>query len=472
VKRLVAVGAAALAFAAGARADTFVVVSSGASTLPSAEAPNAPGTVFVPSTPSAGDGPLPFSALRQLWSGAGATYGVPWQVLAAINKIESNFGRNMGPSSAGAVGWMQFMPDTWLRWGVDADGNGVADPWNAADGIYAAARYLTASGARTDLRQAIFAYNHADWYVDEVLALASLYGQGGPDVVFTLDRLQLAVDEARKKTVAANERLLAAMSEARRRATVEGRMSRRAEAAPLLSTALALQKHAAQLAVQRLAAERLVTKRRAALAAARRELVAARERTQAPAFAGPAANVLGAPVYSGRYVFPVGGGPSTVSVAHTHHDYPAADIAAPYGAPVYALADAVVVRAWRAPDARCGIGLTLQTVDGQSWTYCHLSYLDDAVQSGARLAAGASVGLVGATGDATGPHLHLQLNPSDSYPQDQSWFQAFAGTAFRWQDAATPVSAPAPAASGSPLLFTAVSGPVVQFQQDVVFFTH
>ena len=55
--------------------------------------------------------------LQQLWRNAGAAYGIPWNVLAAINKIESNLGRNMGPSSAGAVGWMQFMPDTWLRWG-------------------------------------------------------------------------------------------------------------------------------------------------------------------------------------------------------------------------------------------------------------------------------------------------------------------------------------------------------------------
>ena len=55
--------------------------------------------------------------LLQLWQSAGQTYGVPWQVLAAINKIESNFGQNMGPSSAGAVGWMQFMPSTWARYG-------------------------------------------------------------------------------------------------------------------------------------------------------------------------------------------------------------------------------------------------------------------------------------------------------------------------------------------------------------------
>ena len=82
-------------------------------------------------------------------------------MLAAINKVESNFGRNMGPSSAGAIGWMQFMPSTWLRWGTDANGDGTADPWNPVDAIYSAARYLAASGAASDIRQAVFSYNHA-----------------------------------------------------------------------------------------------------------------------------------------------------------------------------------------------------------------------------------------------------------------------------------------------------------------------
>jgi murein DD-endopeptidase MepM/ murein hydrolase activator NlpD len=148
--------------------------------------------------------------------------------------------------------------------------------------------------------------------------------------------------------------------------------------------------------------------------------------------------MFGAPSVQAGYVFPVGGGPAIVSVAHTHHDYPAADIAAPEGAPVYALSDAVVVRSWAVPDPRCGIGLTLRTSDGQEWTYCHLSYLEPTVTAGAVLNAGASVGLVGHTGDASGPHLHLQLDPATTYPQNQPWFQQFAGVAFRWQDAPTP----------------------------------
>ena len=97
---------------------------------------------------------------------------------------------NMGPSSAGAIGWMQFMPSTWERWGMDANGDGVSDPWNPDDAIFAAARYLAAAGGRTDIARGIFAYNHAQWYVDEILGLARLYGQNGFDITFTYDRNQ------------------------------------------------------------------------------------------------------------------------------------------------------------------------------------------------------------------------------------------------------------------------------------------
>lgn len=118
--------------------------------------------------------------LVPIWQQAGATYGIPWQILEAINKIESNNGRNQGPSSAGAIGWMQFMPATWTRWGYDANHDGVADPSNPDDAIFSAARYLDAAGARTDLPRAIYAYNHAWWYVDEVLRLAQRYGYVAP----------------------------------------------------------------------------------------------------------------------------------------------------------------------------------------------------------------------------------------------------------------------------------------------------
>ena len=90
-------------------------------------------------------------------------------VLAGLTKVESDFGQNMGPSSAGAVGWTQFMPATWRQYGVDADGDGRRDPKNAADAIYSAARYLRALGAPASWRRALFGYNHADWYVNQVL---------------------------------------------------------------------------------------------------------------------------------------------------------------------------------------------------------------------------------------------------------------------------------------------------------------
>jgi hypothetical protein len=101
---------------------------------------------------------------------------VPWQVLAGINEIESDYGRNLSVSSAGAVGWMQFLPSTWKEWGVDANGDRVADPYNPVDAIFSAARYLHAAGASKSISQAIFAYNHATWYVQSVLLRAKLIG--------------------------------------------------------------------------------------------------------------------------------------------------------------------------------------------------------------------------------------------------------------------------------------------------------
>jgi hypothetical protein len=116
--------------------------------------------------------------LAPLFAGAAQRYELGARgpaVLAAVTKIESDFGRNLGPSSAGAIGWTQFMPATWRQYGVDADGDGRRDPNTAADAIYAAANYLRASGAPRDWRRALFAYNHAQWYVDDVLRLAGRF---------------------------------------------------------------------------------------------------------------------------------------------------------------------------------------------------------------------------------------------------------------------------------------------------------
>ena len=145
--------------------------------VPSHTVPNAANSLKLPSPldqPPAVPAVRSYEELLELWHRA-AAYGVPWDVLAAINKIESNFGQNMGPSYAGALGWMQFIPSSWLRWGMDADGDGIADPWNPDDAVFAAARYLAAAGAHESLSRAIFAYNHAQWYVDDVLRLARVF---------------------------------------------------------------------------------------------------------------------------------------------------------------------------------------------------------------------------------------------------------------------------------------------------------
>lgn len=116
--------------------------------------------------------------LIPIYHSASDAYGLGPQgpaILAAINAIETGFGQNLGPSYAGAEGWMQFMPETWAMYGVDANGDGVKDPNNPEDAIHAAARYLSAAGFPADVWGAIWAYNHADWYVEDVLEHAGCY---------------------------------------------------------------------------------------------------------------------------------------------------------------------------------------------------------------------------------------------------------------------------------------------------------
>ena len=127
--------------------------------------------------------------LLPIYQAAGIQYGVPWEVLAAINEIETNYGRNLNISSAGAMGWMQFIPSSWKAYGVDANGDGKKDPYNPVDAIFAAGRYLKAAGAQEDLRKAIFAYNHADWYVNSVLMRARFIGGMPADLVGSLSGL-------------------------------------------------------------------------------------------------------------------------------------------------------------------------------------------------------------------------------------------------------------------------------------------
>jgi len=104
--------------------------------------------------------------------------GLSWTVLAAIGEIESGDGANDGPSTAGALGPMQFMPATWAGWATDGFGAaGPPDVMNPLDAVPSAARLLCADGAVTGLSAAIYDYNHARWYVSEVLDLAAEYAR-------------------------------------------------------------------------------------------------------------------------------------------------------------------------------------------------------------------------------------------------------------------------------------------------------
>jgi hypothetical protein len=133
--------------------------------------------------------------LLPIYQAAGAQYRIHWQILAAINEAETGFGRNLRESSAGAIGWMQFLPSTWHRYGVDADGDGKADPWDPVDAIFAAARYLHDAGAESSLPNAIWAYNHAGWYVDQVIDRARTFA-GLPDELVALLSRQGFADTA------------------------------------------------------------------------------------------------------------------------------------------------------------------------------------------------------------------------------------------------------------------------------------
>ncbi|MDP3712663.1 MAG: lytic transglycosylase domain-containing protein [Mycobacteriales bacterium] len=119
------------------------------------------------------------SSYRELYQRSAALCpGLPWQVLSAVGEVESGHGRNNGPSSAGALGPMQFLPATWAAYGVDGDGDRRADVMSPYDAVPAAALYLCRNGGGQGpdgLYDALFAYNHADWYVRKVLATAERY---------------------------------------------------------------------------------------------------------------------------------------------------------------------------------------------------------------------------------------------------------------------------------------------------------
>jgi len=118
-----------------------------------------------------------------LYRAAAARFGLDWTILAGIGRVECDHGMDPAPSctvegqfnDAGAGGPAQFLASTWQRYGITPDGSGVPDMWNPADAIFSMANYLRAAGAPGNYPRAIFAYNHATWYVAEVLAWARRY---------------------------------------------------------------------------------------------------------------------------------------------------------------------------------------------------------------------------------------------------------------------------------------------------------
>jgi hypothetical protein len=127
--------------------------------------------------------------LLPIYQAAGTAYDIPWQVLAAINEVETDYGRDLSVSSAGAEGWMQFLPSSWAQYGVDATGAGYEDPYNPADAIFAAARYLAAAGGSQRIRAAIYAYNHSEAYVEAVMLRAQLLGGTPPELLSAISGL-------------------------------------------------------------------------------------------------------------------------------------------------------------------------------------------------------------------------------------------------------------------------------------------
>jgi cell wall-associated NlpC family hydrolase len=255
----------ALALSGTAAADTFTVVR-----------PHPSRTIGFSSAPMAftvtQSGPMSFSALRTIWQAAGNTYGIPWEVLAAINKVETNFGSNLGPSSAGAIGWMQFMPATWARWGIDANGDGVSDPNNPTDAIFSAAHYLAGCGGQFNIAGAIYCYNHATWYVNDVLSLAALYGRGGTTGLVSFGQLQSQLDTARSRIKASKLQLGPALEQARKLSGAERTALHALAKAHLLSDQLEAQKRVTLIGVRRHAAEALVSRLRDRLHAANTQL--------------------------------------------------------------------------------------------------------------------------------------------------------------------------------------------------------
>jgi hypothetical protein len=187
------VPAAPLIAAAGLAGMGWIVVSAllvaTVLTLLAARPPSPSFDTYRPSTLALSGIPADYLAIYRR---TGNDEGLDWAILAAIGKVETDHGRSRlpgvqtGVNCAGAAGPMQLgigagnhgcgdAGNAWATYGTDGNGDGRRDVYDPADAIPAAAGYLRAAGAPGDYRRAIFAYNHAAWYVAEVLATAERY---------------------------------------------------------------------------------------------------------------------------------------------------------------------------------------------------------------------------------------------------------------------------------------------------------
>jgi Transglycosylase SLT domain len=181
----------AMAVAAAAAAVTafpllLIVLVAASSSAPAQAAGRSAGAAWPGGKPSTlARATIPADYLAWYIGAAQTCAGLPWAVLAGIGKVESDHGRSdltgvrAGANAAGAEGPMQFLPATFDEFAVAADPSQPVSPYDPADAIYTAARMLCADGARggstAGIDQAIFAYNHAGWYVGEVLSWAARY---------------------------------------------------------------------------------------------------------------------------------------------------------------------------------------------------------------------------------------------------------------------------------------------------------
>ncbi|HVX22030.1 MAG TPA: NlpC/P60 family protein [Acidimicrobiales bacterium] len=135
-----------------------------------------------PSTAALSD--IPAEYLHLFQAAAATCPGLPWTVLAGIGRVETDFGQDDQASSAGAVGPMQFLPATFAAYDSPVPPGGATPPSpdDPTDAVYAAARLLCANGARdgADIPGAIYAYDHSEAYVAQVLSYAASYTAPAP----------------------------------------------------------------------------------------------------------------------------------------------------------------------------------------------------------------------------------------------------------------------------------------------------